>query len=288
MHESAVYNQYLLRLQCPDQLGLMANIANVFSKHNAYINRVSQFGEPNSGIYNSRVEFDDRSGQFDLVTFEAAFAHMAKTLDMQYTLRLPEHRPRVLIAVSKYDHCLNVLLNKWRSGVLNIDIVGVYSNHNDCRDLVSFYQLPYHYLPVDNTNKLAQEKKVLALMTEYQVDLLVLARYMQILSDCMCQQLAGKVINIHHSFLPSFKGARPYQQAHDRGVKLIGATAHYVTADLDEGPIIVQEVKPVDHATSVQDMIEIGHDTESIALARAVRLFAEDRIFLNGERTVIL
>jgi formyltetrahydrofolate deformylase len=192
------------------------------------------------------------------------------------------------LAVSKYDHCLNVLLTKWRSGALDIDIRGVVSNHEDCRAVVEFYKLPYHYLPVAADSKQQQESQILNLMELENIDLLVLARYMQILSDDMCEKLSGRAINIHHSFLPGFKGAKPYHQAYDRGVKVIGATAHYVTANLDEGPIIVQEVKPIDHRNTAQKMVHIGHDLEAAALSNAVKLHCDERVVLNGNRTVIL
>ena len=192
------------------------------------------------------------------------------------------------MAVSKFDHCLNVLLTPWRSGALPVDVVGVVSNHQDCRGLVEWYGIPYHHLPITPETKPQQEAQILGLMDQYNVDLLVLARYMQILSDDLCRQLEGRAINIHHSFLPSFKGAKPYHQAHTRGVKVIGATAHYVTADLDEGPIIVQEVKPVNHTLKIEHLVHMGHDIEATALSHAVRLHCEERVVLNGEKTVIL
>ncbi|WP_372783086.1 formyltetrahydrofolate deformylase, partial [Litorivivens sp.] len=184
--------------------------------------------------------------------------------------------------------CLNVLLTKWRSGALPADIVGVFSNHVDCRGLVEWYGIPFHHLPVAKETKPAQEAKILALMESERAELLVLARYMQILSDDLCARLEGRAINIHHSFLPSFKGARPYHQAHQRGVKVVGATAHYVTAVLDEGPIIVQEVKPVNHTFTIEQLVHLGHDIEATALSHAVRLHCEERVVLNGEKTVIL
>ncbi|WNC73976.1 formyltetrahydrofolate deformylase [Thalassotalea psychrophila] len=282
------YNKYILTLKCPDQLGLMAKFSTALYENGAYVTKVTHFGDPETCIYNSRIEFDDREMKDGIETFKVKFDALAKELSMEYKLRSADYRPKVLLAVSKYDHCLNVLLTKWKGGVLPIDIVGVFSNHPDCRDFVEFYGLPFYHFPITKETKPQQEAQILELMDKENVDLLVLARYMQILSDDLCKKLGGKAINIHHSFLPGFKGAKPYQQAYDRGVKLIGATAHYVTADLDEGPIIVQEVKHVDHATSVQDMIEIGHDSEATALARAVRLHVEDRIILNGERTIIL
>ena len=207
---------------------------------------------------------------------------------MQYQLRKRDDVPNILIAVSKDDHCLVSLLTKWKSGVLPINIVGVISNHQDCKSLTEWHNIPFYYLPVNAETKLAQEAQISELMIELKVDLLVLARYMQILSDGLCQQLQGKAINIHHSFLPSFKGARPYHQAHARGVKVIGATAHYVTANLDEGPIISQEVKSINHTFTIEQMVHMGHDLEATALSHAVRIHAEQRVCINGDKTVIL
>ena len=213
---------------------------------------------------------------------------VADEFDMEYHLRAIDAVPRVLLAVSKYDHCLNVLLNKWKAGALPAEIVGVVSNHPDCQSMTEWYGLPYYHLPITPQTKPEQEARMLGVMEELNADLLVLARYMQILSNNMCEQLEGSAINIHHSFLPGFKGAKPYHQAYDRGVKVIGATAHYVTADLDEGPIIVQEVRAIDHEVTVEQMVHLGHDTEATALSQAVRLHCEERVQLNGHRTVIL
>jgi formyltetrahydrofolate deformylase len=279
---------YVLTFKARDRLGLMALVANALYDNGAFVEEVSHFGDQDTRTYMGRVVFDDRSMSCPIEEFREAFAGMARDVEMEFSLRPVDQRKRVLIAVSGYNHCLNVLLTKWHSDVLPIDLVGVVSNHETCRDLVEFYGLPFHYLPISPQTKPQQEQQVLDLIETESVDLLVLARYMQILSDGMCARLEGRAINIHHSFLPGFKGARPYHQAHERGVKVIGATAHYVTADLDEGPIIVQEVKPIDHTYRVQDMVNLGHDIESTALARAVQLHVEDRVILNGARTVIL
>lgn len=213
---------------------------------------------------------------------------VADEFDMEYHLRAIDAVPRVLLAVSKYDHCLNVLLNNWKAGALPAEIVGVVSNHLDCQSMTEWYGLPYYHLPITPQTKPEQEARMLGVMEELNADLLVLARYMRILSNDLCEQLEGRAINIHHSFLPGFKGAKPYHQAYDRGVKVIGATAHYVTADLDEGPIIVQEVRAIDHEVTVEQMVHLGHDTEATALSQAVRLHCEERVQLNGHRTVIL
>lgn len=206
---------------------------------------------------------------------------------MDWQFHDANRRSRVLIAVSKYGHCLNDLLHRWHTGILPIDIVGVVSNHEDMRDMVEWHNLPYHYLPVSKETKGEQEQQILEIMRQTDSDLLALARYMQILSDSMCQQLSGRAINIHHSFLPGFKGAKPYHQAYERGVKIIGATAHYVTSDLDEGPIIEQCIERVDHLYSPEELVQIGRDTECVAFARAIKWHCEHRVILNGNRTVV-
>lgn len=281
-------NEYILTFKCPDKLGVLARASNALYSNGAFITEISHYGDTDTGTFFSRTVFDDRSMTISIDEFKQAIADLAGELGMEYTLRHLNDKPKVMLAVSKYDHCLNVLLTKWRSGALDIDIVGVISNHDDCRGMAEFYGLPYYHLPVTKDSKPQQEAQILELMHEYKADLLVLARYMQILSDDLCQKLDGRAINIHHSFLPSFKGAKPYHQAHDRGVKVIGATAHYVTADLDEGPIIVQEVKPIDHRLRADQMVHVGHDIEATALARAVKLHCEERVVMNGQRTVIL
>ncbi|NIB45239.1 formyltetrahydrofolate deformylase, partial [Pseudomaricurvus alkylphenolicus] len=254
----------------------------------AFITEISHYSDQQTNTFFSRTVFDDRDMKVTIVEFKQALAELASALEMDYTIRPTTYKPRVLLAVSKYDHCLNVLLTKWKSGALEIDIAGVISNHDDCRAMAEFYGLPYHHLPISKDTKPQQEAQILDLMDTYKVDLLVLARYMQILSDDLCAKLEGRAINIHHSFLPSFKGAKPYHQAHERGVKVIGATAHYVTADLDEGPIIVQEVKPIDHRMTAEEMVHAGHDIEATALSHAVKLHCQERVLMNGHRTVIL
>jgi formyltetrahydrofolate deformylase len=217
----------------------------------------------------------------------AAIAGVAIDLGGDWEVHDPDVRERVLVLVSKEGHCLNDLLYRWRSGLLPVDIVGVASNHPDLRDLAEASGVPFHHFPVTATTRAEQEGRILDLVRRERVDLVVLARYMQILSDDLCTALDGRAINIHHSFLPSFKGARPYHQAHERGVKLIGATAHFVTADLDEGPIIEQEVSRVDHTDGPEQLVAIGRDLEERALARAVLWHAEHRILRNGDRTVV-
>lgn len=279
---------YILSFKCPDRLGVVAHYSGLFYEMGAYITEVSNYTDPVSDTFFLRCVFDDRELRVPIEEFLQAFATLAAELDMTYTLRCASELPRVVLAVSKFDHCLSTLLTKWKSGALPAQIIAVVSNHQDCRELAEFHGLPYHYLPITPETKPQQESQILALIEETGADLLVLARYMQILSDDMCSNLSGRAINIHHSFLPGFKGAKPYHQAYDRGVKVIGATAHYVTADLDEGPIIAQEVRPIDHEISVEQMVHLGHDTEATALSHAVRLHCEQRVILNGHRTVIL
>ena len=279
---------YILSFRCPDQLGVVAGYSSLFLDCGAFITEISNYSDPVTGTFFLRCVFDDRVMTVSQAEFSERFAAVAGEFGMDYTLRPVEEKPRLLLAVSKYDHCLNTLLTKWKSGALPADIVAVVSNHNDCRGIVEWHGLPYHHLPVTPDTKPQQEAQILGLMESEGINLLVLARYMQILSDELCRKLEGRAINIHHSFLPGFKGARPYHQAYDRGVKVIGATAHYVTSDLDEGPIIVQEVKPIDHQVSIEQMVHFGHDTEATALSHAVRLHCEQRVMLNGQRTVLL
>ena len=280
--------QYILTWQCPDNTGVLAKVSQSLFQHGAFITETAQYSDPYSETFFSRIAFDDRNLTVSSNEFIAALDKLAKPLSMQYQFRKRADVPNILIAVSKDDHCLVSLLTKWRSGALPINIVGVISNHKDCQSLSEWHNVPFYHLPVTKETKPEQEAQILGLMAELNVDLLVLARYMQILSDDLCQQLEGKAINIHHSFLPSFKGARPYHQAHSRGVKVIGATAHYVTANLDEGPIIAQEVKPINHTFTIEQMVHMGHDLEATALSHAVRIHAEQRICINGDKTVIL
>ncbi|MEQ8263876.1 formyltetrahydrofolate deformylase [Pseudohaliea sp.] len=288
MGASEYPRSYILAFHCPDRLGVVARFSALALNAGAFITDMSNFSDPVSNTFHLRCVFDDRQMIVPIDEFLSEFADLAAEFSMDSRFRAVEEHPRVLVAVSKYDHCLSVLLNKWRAGALPANIVGVVSNHQDCESLTAWYGLPYYHLPISPETKPQQEVRILEVMEELGVDLLVLARYMQILSDDLCGKLAGRAINIHHSFLPGFKGAKPYHQAYERGVKVIGATAHYVTADLDEGPIIVQEVRAIDHAVDVEQMVHLGHDTEATALSRAVRLHCEERVQLNGNRTVIL
>ncbi|MER6950040.1 formyltetrahydrofolate deformylase [Nonomuraea sp. NPDC000554] len=276
--------EYVLTLSCPDRPGVVAAVSGLLAGRGCNIIESQQFGDRIGQRFFMRVQFSAVVGEDDL---GGAFAALAPDFGMEFKLRNVATKPRVLIMVSKFDHCLNDLLYRVRSGGLDIEIVAVASNHPDLRPLTQSYGVDYHHLPITPDTKPRQEAEVLALVEHYQVDLVVLARYMQVLSEGLCAKLAGRAINIHHSFLPSFKGAKPYHQAHDRGVKLIGATAHYVTSDLDEGPIIEQEVARVNHSHSPEDLAAIGRDVERVALARAVRWHAEQRVLLDGHKTVV-
>lgn len=223
-----------------------------------------------------------------LQSFEKRFEEIGKDFAMTWQICDMEKPLKTLLMVSRHDHCLNDLLYRWRTKNLPVEITAIVSNHDDARDLVEAYGLPFHHLPLDKTDKAAQEKKVAEIIEKTGAELIALARYMQILSSDFCKQYEGRVINIHHSFLPGFKGARPYHQAYERGVKIIGATAHFATADLDEGPIIAQDIVPIDHSFTPEKMQALGRDTESKVLAQAIRLYAERRIFLHGRRTIIL
>ena len=282
------FQSYTLSFKCPDRLGVVARYSSLLFECGAYITEVSNYSDPVSGTFFLRCVFDDRAMSVSFDVLRDHWAALAADLDMDYVLRSGSDKPRLVLAVSRYDHCLAALLTKWKSGALPGELVAVVSNHEDCRALSEFYGLDYHYLPITPETKSRQEAQMLKVMENAGAELLVLARYMQILSDGMCEQLTGRAINIHHSFLPGFKGARPYHQAYERGVKVIGATAHYVTADLDEGPIIAQEVRPIAHEISVEQMVHMGHDIEAAALGLAVRLHCDQRVMLNGKRTVIL
>ncbi|MEU6426664.1 formyltetrahydrofolate deformylase [Microbispora sp. NPDC046973] len=276
--------EYVLTLSCPDRPGVVAAVSGLLAGKGCNIIESQQFGDPVEERFFMRVQFS--SGRaFD--ELQAAFASLASEFAMEFQLFDLAVRTRALVLVSRFDHCLNDLLYRVRSGLLPIEIVGVASNHPDLRPLTQSYGVDYHHLPVTADTKPRQEAEILTLVDHYQADLVVLARYMQVLSQEMCAKLAGRMINIHHSFLPSFKGAKPYHQAYSRGVKLIGATAHYVTPDLDEGPIIEQEVARVNHTHSPEDLAAIGRDLECQALARAVRWHAEHRVLLDGHKTVI-
>jgi formyltetrahydrofolate deformylase len=267
-------------------MGIVAAVASFLLKHECNIVESAQFGDPATLQFFMRVSFDS-IGTATLEQLNDAFAAVTATFSLQWAIHDTAIKPRLLIMVSKFGHCLNDLLYRYRVGALPVEIRAIVSNHTDFHRLAAQSDIPFHHLPVVPENKQQQEGKLLDIVRRERCDLVVLARYMQILSPRACAQLAGRAINIHHSFLPSFQGAKPYQQAHDRGVKLIGATAHYVTADLDEGPIIEQDVARVDHSMSVEACAGVGRDVECAVLARAVHWHVEHRILLNGNRTVV-
>ncbi len=279
-------SDYILTLSCPDRTGIVYRVTGLLFDLACNILDAQQFGDDESGRFFLRVHFDKPPGT-GIASLEQRFALLADTFQMTWQLHDARRRARLLVLVSKQGHCLNDLLFRTHSRQLPVDIVAVVSNHADFAPLAASYGIDFHHLPVNADTRATQEGRLLALVEHLQIDLVVLARYMQILSPTLCRALAGRAINIHHSFLPSFKGAQPYHQAHARGVKIIGATAHYVTEDLDEGPIIEQDVARVDHAMTPRDLVRVGSDTESLVLARAVRRHVEHRIVLNGHRTVV-
>lgn len=278
---------YLLTLSCPDRVGVVATVTTCLAAQRANVLEAQHFRDPVGDRSVMRIVFQPGPG-FSAATFAPAFATATAALGLDWRLRSSADRLRVVIACSKQGHCLNSLLHRWSTGTLPIDVVAVVSNHEDQRRLVEWHGLPFHHLPIGPGAKAEQERALLALFERSRGELLVLARYMQILSGELCRALAGRAINIHHSFLPGFKGAKPYHQAYQRGVKLIGATAHYVNEDLDEGPIIEQAVERVDHIYSPEQLTTIGNEIESVVLNRAVQWHAESRIFEFGNRTVIL
>jgi len=285
------HTEYILTLACADQRGIVHRVSGFLANHGCNILDSAQFGDPQSETFFMRVHFSSEDASVSDTALRTAFAEMAMPMQMLWQLHDAHRKPRVILMVSKIGHCLNDLLFRYKSGLLPVEIPAIVSNHTDFYQLAASYNIPFHHLPLATgasaEAKQAQEQKILELFRQHEVDLVVLARYMQILSPALCDALKGKAINIHHSFLPSFKGAKPYYQAHERGVKLIGATAHFVTGDLDEGPIIEQGVERVDHSMTPETLTAIGRDVECVVLARAVKWFVEHRILLNGHKTVI-
>lgn len=276
---------YVLTLHCEDRPGIVAAVATRLARCGGNITEAQQFDDRETGRFFMRVAFTvDRS----IDEFKAGFPEEAQRFGMQWTLRAADERRKVLILVSKFDHCMGDLLYRTRIGELNMEVVGIVSNHpREALNLTMTADYPYHYLPVTKASKQEQEGQIRKIIEESGAELIVLARYMQILSDEFSRYLEGRCINIHHSFLPGFKGAKPYHQAHERGVKMIGATAHYVTGDLDEGPIIAQDVEHVTHADTPEDLVRKGRDIERRVMARAVTWHLEDRVLLNGRKTVV-
>jgi formyltetrahydrofolate deformylase len=275
-----------LTLQCDDRPGLVADVATLLTQQGGNITDAQQFNDKLTDRFFMRVEFEIAPGAVE--TLRAAFAGLADERGMEWNLRRRNERQRVLLMVSKFDHCLGDLLYRWRIGELNMDVVGIVCNHpREALTISLIGDVPFHHLPITKDTKPQQEAQIKAIVEETGADLIVLARYMQILSDDLAGFLSGRCINIHHSFLPGFKGAKPYHQAHARGVKMIGATAHYVTADLDEGPIIHQDVEAINHADTPDDLVRKGRDIERRVLATAVQHHLQGRVFRNGARTVV-
>jgi len=279
-------HRFVLKLSCTDRMGIVAAVAEFLLEHRCNIVDSAQFGDEKKKGFFMRVSFD-ADAALTAEDLQRAFAGVGERFAMQWAIHDTSVKSRVVVMVSKFGHCLNDLLYRHRIGALPIDIVAIVSNHRDLYQLAAARDIPFHHLPVNAGNKAKQEERLLEILHDERFGLLVLARYMQILSPGLCAQLQERAINIHHSFLPSFQGAKPYDQAHERGVKLIGATAHYVTQALDEGPIVEQDVARVDHATSVEDCAAVGRDVECAVLARAVKWHVEHRILLNGNRTVV-
>jgi formyltetrahydrofolate deformylase len=279
--------EIVLSLACPDRPGIVRAVAEYVHERGGDMLDSQQFVDRSRARFFMRVHVLLDRPEVDVVRLRSDFAPVAESLDMQWTLTDVQERQRVAILVSRFGHCLNDLLFRWSTGQLKIDIPVIISNHRDLEPQANAYGVPFVHIPVTPDTRAEAEQELLRLIKEHDVDLVVLARYMQILSDDLCRQLAGRAINIHHSFLPSFKGGKPYHQAHERGVKLVGATAHYVTSELDEGPIIEQEVVRVAHNHDPQDLVVAGRDAECVALARAVQWHSEHRILLSGHRTVV-
>ncbi|SET67562.1 formyltetrahydrofolate deformylase [Paracoccus homiensis] len=277
--------KFCLTVTCASKRGVVAAIAGYLAENGCNITDSSQYDDPETGRFFMRVSFASETG-VTLADLDAGFAK-AVPFDMVHQFHDESRKMKVVIMVSRFGHCLNDLLYRWRIGALPIDIVAVISNHMDYQKLVVNHDIPFHCIKVTRENKPEAEAQLLRVVEEAEAELVVLARYMQVLSDRMCQKMSGRIINIHHSFLPSFKGANPYKQAYERGVKLIGATSHYVTADLDEGPIIEQDIVRVTHAQSASDYVSLGRDVESQVLARAIHAHANHRVFLNGNKTVV-
>ncbi|MGO3153564.1 MAG: formyltetrahydrofolate deformylase [Galactobacter sp.] len=281
-------NHYVLTYHCPERIGLVHALTGVLVQHQGNVEELKQFDDPRTGHFFFRAEFTLPGGEAELDNLRGDLDKLAEETEAECSVRPKEQKKRVLLMVSKFGHCLEDLLHRERQGELNAEIVAVVSNHPDFRQTVEWHGIPFFRIPVTKETKPEAEAQLLELVDRFEVDLVVLARYMQVLSDNLSRELSGKAINIHHSFLPSFKGAKPYHQAYDRGVKTVGATAHYVNHELDEGPIIAQQVQPVDHTYLPEDLVAVGRNSECKALADAVKWHCDSRVFLNGGRTVVL
>jgi formyltetrahydrofolate deformylase len=277
---------FVLTVSCKSTRGIVAALSGYLAEQGCNIVDSSQFDDLDTGRFFMRISFISEEGK-GLDALEEGLKPIADRFEMKTEVHDGSERMKVLLMVSRFGHCLNDLLYRWKIGALPIDIVGVVSNHFDYQKVVVNHDIPFHHIPVTKENKARAEARIMDVVEQTGAELIVLARYMQVLSDVMCSRMSGRIINIHHSFLPSFKGANPYKQAYQRGVKLIGATAHYVTADLDEGPIIEQDIARITHAQSAEDYVSIGRDVESQVLARAIHAHIHRRVFLNGNRTVV-
>ncbi|NML76743.1 formyltetrahydrofolate deformylase [Rhizobium sp. S-51] len=278
--------KFVLTVACPTTRGIVAAISGYLADAGCYMIDSSQFDDLESDKFFMRVSFLSEEGK-DLAVLAEGFRPIAERFGMEFDIHDADARMKVVLMVSRFGHCLNDILYRWRIGALPIDIVAVVSNHLDYQKVVVNHDIPFFHVPVTKQNKPEAEARLLQIVRDSGAELVVLARYMQVLSDALCREMSGRIINIHHSFLPSFKGANPYKQAYERGVKLIGATAHYVTADLDEGPIIEQDVARITHAQSADDYVSIGRDVEAQVLSRAIHAHIHRRTFINGNRTVV-
>jgi len=278
---------YRLVISCPDGVGIVAKVSNFLSTYNGWITEASHHSDTHSGWFFMRHEIKANSIPFGLEQFRAAFEPIAREFNMNWRIADSVQPKKVVLMCSKESHCVADLLHRWQSKELNVEIVAVVSNHDDLRRMVEWHDIPYHHVPVSKDNREEAFARIEDLIDQYQVDVVVLARYMQVLPPALCAKYAGQVINIHHSFLPSFAGARPYHQAYSRGVKLIGATCHYVTQDLDEGPIIEQSVIRITHRDTTDDMVRLGKDVEKSVLARGLRSHIEDRVITHENKTVV-
>ncbi len=279
---------WIFTARCPSVIGTVDVVTRYLAEAGHYIEEIQSFDDRASNQFFIRIEFVPAQELFEPEQFNREFSSRASDFNMEWDLTAPGHRTRMAIMVSKYDHCLNDLLYRYRTGQLKVDVPLIISNHPDLEELAKWHNIPYYCLPVDAETKPQQEEEIVRLLSEYDIELVVLARYMQVLSPWLCEQLDGKAINIHHSLLPGFKGARPYHQAWEKGVKMVGATAHYVNNDLDEGPIIAQGIQEVGHAHYPEDLIAKGQDIERITLFNALKHHIEKRVFLSGDRTIIL
>ena len=279
--------EYVLTIACPDRPGIVYAVSSFLVQHFGNILDSQQFDDRIEQRFFMRVHFEVLKPTMTIDDLRAGFESVAKSHTMDWSIFDAGEPYRALVMVSRHGHCLNDLLFRQSTGALNIEIPAIVSNHRDFERLAATYDIPYHHIPVTPETKADAEKQLLTLVDELDIDLVVLARYMQVLSEAACEALAGRAINIHHSFLPGFKGAKPYHQAHERGVKLVGATAHYITSDLDEGPIIEQDVTRVSHRMTPAELVRAGQDVESVVLSRAVRWHTESRVLLNGNRTVV-